>query len=107
MLGTKVVFRVVCFKCQIVPNTPNARFQSCMTHTAASLLATELYFRRHNFSPVQKEFQKCIVSLTVFKMTEKVTFKIASEASYVYVFGGQILIKDVKNGQKVLPDRLL
>ena len=76
-----------------------------MTQTVASLLATELYFRRRNFSPVQKEFQKCIVSLTVFKMTEKVTFEIASKASYVYVFGGQILIKDVKNGQKVLPDR--
>ena len=52
------------------------------------------------------------------KITEKVTFNIASEASYVYNLSGQKLIKNAKNGpilasfwkpeacdQTVLPDR--
>ena len=51
-------------------------------------------------------------------MTEKVSFNIASEASYVYILSGQKLIKNAKNGpfwrvfekldacsQTVLPDR--
>ena len=33
------------------------------------------------------------------KITEKVAFNIASEASYVYIFSGQKLIKNAKNGQ--------
>ena len=32
------------------------------------------------------------------KITEKVSFNIASEASYVYILGGQKLIKNAKNG---------
>ena len=32
------------------------------------------------------------------KITEKVSFNIASEASYVYILSGQKLIKNVKNG---------
>ena len=32
------------------------------------------------------------------KMTEKVSFNIASEASYVYILSGQKLIKNAKNG---------
>ena len=47
------------------------------------------------------------------KITEKVSFNIASEASYVYISNGQKLIKNAKNGQfwrvacgqTVLPDR--
>ena len=51
------------------------------------------------------------------KITEKVSFNIASEASYVYILSGQKLIKNAKNGpfwrvfekpeacgQTVLPD---
>ena len=51
------------------------------------------------------------------KITEKVSFNIASEASYVYILGGQKLIKNAKKcfilasfwkpevcGQTVLPD---
>ena len=34
----------------------------------------------------------------VWKITEKVSFNIASEASYVYILRGQKLIKDAKNG---------
>ena len=52
------------------------------------------------------------------KITEKVSFNIASEASYVYILSGQKFIKNAKNGQfdefwkpeafdlTVLPDRL-
>ena len=32
------------------------------------------------------------------KITEKVSFNIASEASYVYISSGQKLIKNAKNG---------
>ena len=32
------------------------------------------------------------------KITEKVSFNIASEASYVYILRGQKLIKNAKNG---------
>ena len=47
------------------------------------------------------------------KISEKVSFNIASEASYVYIFSGQKFIKNAKNGQlksetcceTVLPDR--
>ena len=50
------------------------------------------------------------------KITEKVSFNIASEASYVYILSGQKLIKNAKsghfgeflttwNGQTVFPDR--
>ena len=34
-----------------------------------------------------------------FKITEKVSFNIASEASFVYTLSGQKLIKKEKNGQ--------
>ena len=33
------------------------------------------------------------------KITEKVSFKIASEASYVYILKGTKFIKNAKNGQ--------
>ena len=33
------------------------------------------------------------------KITEKVAFNIASEASYVYILSGQKFIKNAKNGQ--------
>ena len=52
------------------------------------------------------------------KITEKVSFNIASEASYIYILGRQKFIKNAKNGpfwrvflkpeacgQTVLPDR--
>ena len=42
----------------------------------------------------------------MFKITEKVSFNIASEASCVYILsGGQKLMKNGKNGPSVLPDR--
>ena len=33
------------------------------------------------------------------KITEKVSFNIASEASFVYILSGQKFIKNAKNGQ--------
>ena len=44
----------------------------------------------------------------VWKITEKVSFNIASEASYVYIISGQKFIKMPKTAacsQTVLPDR--
>ena len=44
---------------------------------------------------------KCDICLKVqcLKITEKVSFNIASEASYVYFLSGQKLLKNAKNGQ--------
>ena len=39
------------------------------------------------------DFARCL------KITEKVSFNIASEASYVYILSGQKLIKNAENGQ--------
>ena len=39
------------------------------------------------------EFPQCL------KITEKVSFNIASETSYVYILIGQKLIKNAKNGE--------
>ena len=39
------------------------------------------------------------VAFRCLKITEKVSFNIASEASYVYILSGQKLIKNAKNGQ--------
>ena len=43
------------------------------------------------------------------KITEKVSFKIASEASYVYILSGQKLVQNAKNGpfRRVLKTRSL
>ena len=49
---------------------------------------------------MEKRIQKR-VSITIarcLKITEKVSFNIASEASYVYVLSGQKLIQNAKNG---------
>ena len=44
--------------------------------------------------------QKIIAIFTwCLKITEKVAFNIASEASYVYILSGQKFIKNAKNGQ--------
>ena len=38
------------------------------------------------------------ISTRCLKITEKVSFNIAIEASYVYILSGQKLIKNAKNG---------
>ena len=45
----------------------------------------------------QLTYQKRVASQCL-KITEKVSFNIASEASYVYILSGQKLIKNAKNG---------
>ena len=46
---------------------------------------------------IKSVFSKCILDSTrCLKITEKVTFNIASEASYVYILSGQKLIKNAK-----------
>ena len=59
------------------------------------------------------------ISAQCLKITEKVSFNIASEASNIYILSGQKFIKNAKNnqfwhfrkpedcGQTVLPDRAL
>ena len=41
---------------------------------------------------LNSKFTRCL------KITEKLSFNIASEASYVYILSGQKLIKNAKNG---------
>ena len=43
-------------------------------------------------------FEFFVYKTQCLKITEKVAFKIASEASYVYILGGQKFIKNAKNG---------
>ena len=42
------------------------------------------------------DMYSCIIA-ECLKITEKVSFNIASEASYVYILSGQKLIKNAKN----------
>ena len=46
----------------------------------------------------EPEIRKKDMSSQCLKITEKVLFNIASEASYVYILSGQKLIKNAKNG---------
>ena len=43
-------------------------------------------------------FQQVLDGKLLLKITDKVSFNIASEASYVYILSGQKLIKNAKNG---------
>ena len=46
-----------------------------------------------------KSFSRIVFAVAqCLKITEKVSFNIASEASYVYILSGQKLIKNAKNG---------
>ena len=47
---------------------------------------------------LKKAFRNCFIRSRCLKITEKVSFNIASEASYVDIFSGQKLIKNAKNG---------
>ena len=83
-------------------------------------------WNHHLFSNTRSTCQKIaylqifqlLITTRCLKITEKVSFNIASEASYVYIFSGQKSIKNTKNGpfwrvfrkpeacgQTVLPDR--
>ena len=51
------------------------------------------------FSPGAPPKNLQVSLIMCLKITEKVSFKIASEASYVYILSGQKFIKNAKNGQ--------
>ena len=44
---------------------------------------------------------QCLTKTQCLKITEKVSFNIASEASYVYILNGQKFFKNAKNGEKL------
>ena len=70
-----------------LPNTKQLKSKS-VTHIMVAHLSLSLtlaIIKNHPFS-------WCL------KITGKVSFNIASEASYVYIFSGQKLIKNTKNG---------
>ena len=46
----------------------------------------------------KKAFANNTARTQCLKITEKVSFNIASEASYIYILSGQKLIKNAKNG---------
>ena len=49
--------------------------------------------------PQDMQKKDVFVSITVFENQKKVSFNIASDASYIYILSGQKLIKNVINGQ--------
>ena len=56
--------------------------------------------RQHSVWKSQEISRFCCKSSTqCWKITEKVAFNIASEASYVYILSGQKFIKNAKDGQ--------
>ena len=62
-------------------------------------LLTLLCYELDGKHSVWKSLKKLIFTNSrCLKITEKVSFKIASEASYVYILSGQKLIKNAKNG---------
>ena len=61
------------------------------------LLCRENYRDREVQLRTRKSLELSVVSRCL-KITEKVSFNIASEASYVYILSGQKLIKNAKNG---------
>ena len=63
-----------------------AFFYTCMKLQHTTILL------HHSFICDRTMVPQCL------KITEKVSFNIASEASYVYIFSGQKLIKNAKNG---------
>ena len=56
-------------------------------------LKNQIFENRIKFKVFLNTMARCL------KITEKVSFNIASEASYVYILSGKKLIKNAKNGQ--------
>ena len=71
-----------------------------------------LHKRQTTFSKLDIAFLSSLPTSRCLKITEKVSFNIASEVSYVYILIGQKLILAIfwnseTSGQAVLPDRSL
>ena len=47
---------------------------------------------------IRNQYETIGIQARCLKITEKVSFNIASEASYVYILSGQKLIQNAKNG---------
>ena len=60
-----------------------------------SSLSTDQFYDCKN---IHSKFLNFYNNSRCLKITEKVSFNIASEASYVYILSGQKLIKNAKNG---------
>ena len=72
--------------------TINSAVSVALTIFSKSAKKKVLLRKVHSDTTKQKK-KSCL------KITEKVSFNIASEASYVYILSGQKLIKNAKNGQ--------
>ena len=71
-----------------------------MQHIRASLMQHRDENSTDNFVPPLLLFNSFLVLMLplCLKITEKVSFNIASEANYVYILSGQKLIKNARNG---------
>ena len=93
----------------VFPKNPVAIF-CCLPKTAKSILTWKLRWQiilRRRFCKLcswseckfPPPYASFINSSQSLKITEKVSFNIASEASYFYILSGQKLTKKAKNGQ--------
>ena len=57
------------------------------------------WITKHLFRKLVQNFINDHFPYACLKITEKVSFNIASEASYVYILSGQKVIKNAKTGQ--------
>ena len=76
-------------------------FMTSSLYSHLSMKFSEVYGLRtldYYRDPQKIGFKKVVASPRCLKITEKVSFNIASEASYVYVLNGQKLIKIAKKG---------
>ena len=76
----------------------NALLTLFRTHHTAGLHLLIDTFLTYNLSWEWKDAAKIQTTARCLKITEKVPFNIASEASYVYILSGQKLIKNAENG---------
>ena len=74
----------------------NALLTLFRTHHTAGLHLLIDTFLTYNLSWEWKDAAKIQTTARCLKITEKVPFNIASEASYVYILSGQKLIKNAK-----------
>ena len=75
------------FKCDIQSNHIPTQSSSKVIFTLQTVKVSKLAKNTKEYSA------RCLI------ITEKVSFNIAREASYVYILSGQKLIKNAKNGQ--------
>ena len=73
---------------------------ACMNEAGKPSFCTKVQFSLTSDPQVLAlQQEKLHANSQCLKITEKVAFSIASEASYVYILSGQKFIKNAKNGQ--------